>query len=212
MKASVQLVLPLLGQTARADDETPLQVAPRDQFLHEEPGHDGLAGSWVVGQKKPERLARQHRLVHGRDLVRERLDERRVYREDRVEEVCQADAMRLGDEPKQSAVAVEAPRPTQLHHFYPLLVVTIQQLVGDLALWRLVGQLKGFRTEPCDAHDGNETVGQHAANRGRGLQVLKSSHVEIWPRSGIVCRESWFGRSLGRSVLPKSGKSASMSH
>ena len=35
MKAAKQLVLPLFGQTAGADDEAALQVAPGDQFLDE---------------------------------------------------------------------------------------------------------------------------------------------------------------------------------
>ena len=35
LEAALQLVLPLLGQAARAHDQTALEVAPGDQFLHE---------------------------------------------------------------------------------------------------------------------------------------------------------------------------------
>ena len=45
-----QLVLPLLGKTAGADDQAALKVAARDQFLDQEPRHDGLARPGVVSQ------------------------------------------------------------------------------------------------------------------------------------------------------------------
>src|SRR5471030_2856585 len=41
LESAVKLVLPLLSQAARADDETTLQIAAGDQFLDEQPGHDG---------------------------------------------------------------------------------------------------------------------------------------------------------------------------
>ena len=74
-----------------------------------------LPAPGIVGQQKPQRLPRQHRLVDGGDLVRQRLDQRGVDGEQRVEQVGQADPLRLGDQPEQRAVAVEAPRPALLH-------------------------------------------------------------------------------------------------
>ena len=109
VEAAVELVLPLLGQAAGADDQAALQVAARDQLLDQQPGHDRLARAGVVGQQEAQRLARQHRLVDGRDLVRQRLDDRGVDGQHRVEEVGQADALRLGDQAEEGAVAVEAP-------------------------------------------------------------------------------------------------------
>ena len=73
LKAAMQLVLPLLGQAPGAYDQAALQVAAHDQFLHQQPGHDGLAGAGVVRQQEAQRLARQHSLVNGGDLVRQRL-------------------------------------------------------------------------------------------------------------------------------------------
>ena len=52
VEAAVELVLPLLGQAARADDQAPLQVATNDQLLDEQAGHDGLAGARVVGEQE----------------------------------------------------------------------------------------------------------------------------------------------------------------
>ena len=124
----------LPGQTI----EAALQVAARDQLLDEQAGHDGLAGAGVVGEQEAQRLARQHRLVDGRDLVRQRLDQRGVDGQHRIEQVRQADAMRLGDEAEQRAVAVEAPGPALLHDFEARLVVR-----GTAARWR------PGRTAPC---------------------------------------------------------------
>ena len=89
-----------------------------------QPGHDRLAGAGIVGEQEAQRLARQHRFVDRRDLVRQRIDERRVDRQHGIEQVRQADAMRFGDEPEESAVAVEAPRPAHFDDFEARLVVS----------------------------------------------------------------------------------------
>ena len=74
MEATVQLVLPLLGEAARAHDEAPFQVAAGNEFLDEEPRHDRLARARVVGEQESQGLAREHRLVDSRDLMREWID------------------------------------------------------------------------------------------------------------------------------------------
>lgn len=74
METAVELVLPLLGQAAGANDQAALQVAARDQLLDEQACHDRLAGAGIVGQQEAQRLARQHRLVYRGDLVRQRID------------------------------------------------------------------------------------------------------------------------------------------
>ena len=48
-------------------------------------------------------------LVDGGDLVRQRIDQRRVDGQQRIEEVGQPDAVGFGKQPEQGAVAVEAP-------------------------------------------------------------------------------------------------------
>ena len=133
MEAAVELVLPLLGEAARADDQAALEVAAGDQLLDQQPGHDRLAGAGIVGEQEAQRLARQHRLVDGRDLVRQRVDDRGVDGQHGIEQVREADAVRLGDEAEQRAVAVEAPGPALLDDLEAGLVVAVEQLVGDLA-------------------------------------------------------------------------------
>jgi hypothetical protein len=112
MEPPRQLVLPLLGEAARADDEAALEVAPGDQLLHQEAGHDRLPGARVVGQQEAQGLAGEHHFVDGRDLVRQGLDQGRVDGQDRVEEMGQPDAVSFGDQPEQRPVAVEAPGTT----------------------------------------------------------------------------------------------------
>ena len=179
MEAAVELVLPLLGEAARADDQAALQVAAGDQLLDEQARHDGLAGARIVGEQEAQRLARQHRLVDGRDLVRQRLDDRGVDGQHRVEEMREADAMRLGDEPEQVPVAVEAPRPPLRHDLEPRLVVTIEQLVGDLAAGVLVGELERLRAEPLHADDSDQAIRQDALHRRIRLKVFEFAHKSI---------------------------------
>src|SRR5206468_6854061 len=65
-----ELVLPLFCETSRTYDKASLKVATRDQFLDQQSSHNRFAGARVVCQQKSQRLARQHGLVNGRDLVR----------------------------------------------------------------------------------------------------------------------------------------------
>ena len=57
MEPAVELVLPLLRETAGTDDETALQVSAGDQLLDEQPRHDGLAGARVVGEQEADAVA-----------------------------------------------------------------------------------------------------------------------------------------------------------
>ena len=173
LESAVQLVLPLLGEAAGADDQAPLQVAAGDQLLDQQPRHDGLARAGVVGEQEAQRLARQHRVVDAGDLVRQRVDHRRVDRQQRVEQVREADALRLRHQPEQRAVAVEAPRPPLGDDLEPGLVVAVEQFVRDRAGRRLVGQFERFRAEPLHADDRDQAVGMHAADGATGLQVFK---------------------------------------
>lgn len=61
-----QLGLPLLDQAPGGDNETPRDVTPEHQFADEQPRHDRLAGTRVVGEQEP--------VVDGIDLVGIRID------------------------------------------------------------------------------------------------------------------------------------------
>lgn len=103
-----QFVPPLLDEAARRDDQHPPSIGPHDQFADVEARHDGLARAGVVGQDEAQRLTRQHRLVDGGDLVRQRLDVGGVDGHHRIEQKRQVDPLGLAGENKLFPVAVNA--------------------------------------------------------------------------------------------------------
>lgn len=173
LKTPVQLILPLLCETSRAHDQAPAQIASRNQFLDEEPRHDRLAGAGVIGEQEAQWLTRQHRLIDGRDLVRQRLDLRGVDRKERIEQMRKADALCFRHEPEKLTVAVEAPRASGFGELETRLCVAEKQFIGDRAARVLVGHLDSVSAEPLDPDDRRGLVGQQTANRGFHAQFLE---------------------------------------
>ena len=131
LEPAVKLILPLLCETTGTDDQAPLQITASDQLLNEQPRHDGLAGTRVIGEKKAKRLTGQHGFVDRGNLMGQRLDDRGVHGKHRVEEMRKADSLRFGDQAEQRAVSVEAPWPANLDDLEPGFVMTVQR-----AHWR----------------------------------------------------------------------------
>jgi hypothetical protein len=127
VEAAIQLILPLLGQVAGADDQAALQVAANGKLLDEETRHDGFAGPWVIGEQKAERLTGKHLAIDSRDLVWQGLNLRRVDCQQWIEEVRQADALSLGDQPEEGAIAVEAPWVAGGHDLKRRLAVAVEK-------------------------------------------------------------------------------------
>ena len=96
----VEFVLPLFDQASRRDDEAALQTAPDQQFLDQQPGHNGFARSRVIGEQEPQRLLFQHRAINRGQLVRQRFDTRGVDRNIRIEQMGKANAEGFGSEPE----------------------------------------------------------------------------------------------------------------
>ena len=86
-----------------------MQISARNQLLDQQSGHDGLAGSGVVGEQKAQRLAREHFTVDGNDLVGERVNDRRMDSKNGVEQVREVDAVGFRHKAKQRSVTIEAP-------------------------------------------------------------------------------------------------------
>jgi len=55
-----------------------------------------------------------------------------MHGQDWIKQMCKTDPMRLGNEPKQSPIAIEAPRPSQLDNLNPRLLVTVQKFIRHL--------------------------------------------------------------------------------
>ncbi len=98
----------------------------------------------------------------------------------RVEQMREPDALGLGNQPEECAVAVEAPRPALLDDVQSSLVVAVKERVGDAAGGRLVGRLQGFGAEPPDADHAHQCVGNEAADRRTGLQLFEFHRRAEW--------------------------------
>ena len=136
-----QLILPLLHQDAGADDHAPLQVATGNEFLDEEPGHDGLARPRVIGQQEPQGLAGEHVGIDSGDLVGEGPDQAGVDGQHGVEQVRQPDAISLIGQPEGLAVSIEAPCPATVHHIQGVLLVPVENIGVGHSAGVLVGDL-----------------------------------------------------------------------
>jgi hypothetical protein len=169
-----QLVLPLLDEAARRDDQAAPDVAADHQLLDQEAGHDRLARTGVVGEQEAQRLARQHLAVDGADLVRQRLQVRRVNREVGVEQVREPDAQSLRGETEELGVRVEAPGAARLLDLEPRLVRAVEELVIDAALVVAVGERQRLRAVPLLGDDGDRAVREDTAHAGTGRQVFEA--------------------------------------
>jgi hypothetical protein len=202
-KRLVKLVLPLLGEAPRTDDQAALQVPADDQLLDEEPGHDGLAGAGVVGEQEAQRLAREHRFVDGGDLVRQRLDEGSVHGEHRIEQIGQPDALGFGHQSEQMPVAVEAPGSSGLDDLDGRLAVPVEELVGHPSFAVLEGDLDGVGPEPLHADERHDAVGEDAPYGRVRLEIFEPCHGRIGLMPAGVCRSrTEILRNDARSVIP----------
>ena len=73
-----------------------MQVATGNQLIDQKPSHDRLARAGIVGQEKAERLPGRRRFVYRGDLVRQWLDDRRMYGEGPVEQISEPNTPGLG--------------------------------------------------------------------------------------------------------------------
>src|SRR5712692_4977016 len=108
--------------------------------------------------------------------------------------------MRFRDEAEQMPVAVEAPGPAVLHDLEARLVMAIEQLVGDAAGRRLIGQLQSLGAKPLYADDRDDLVRQNASDGGGGLEVFEAGHGLFV--GTISCRLYCTVSSLAREASP----------
>ena len=67
--------------------EASLQITAGDKLFDQQTSHDGLSRPWVICKEKSEGLAGHHRVIYRSDLMRQRVDDGRMYGEHRVEEM-----------------------------------------------------------------------------------------------------------------------------
>ncbi len=149
----VKLVLPLLHEATRRNDEAAFQVTANGQFLDEKTGHNCLPRTGIVGKQESQRLARQHLAVDGRNLVRQRLDARGVDGKVGIEQMGEPDAVGFRNKPKQMPIGIKRPWPASRHDFQARFFVAIDQPVLDRSGRVLERDLDGLVAKPLDLND-----------------------------------------------------------
>ncbi len=171
----VELVLPLVDEAARGDDEAALDVLAQDELLDVEPSHDRLAGAWVVGEQEAQRRARQQLAVDRAQLMRQWLNIGRRDRQHRVGEASQLDALALGDELEVGGDSVEGTR-LGVRDREHLLGLATEHTLAQLALGGLVRQLDGVCAVRLSGEHGNMLPRDHTCEQQSGLDVLEFRH------------------------------------
>ena len=179
MKAPVQLVLPLLGEAAGADDEAALEVATGNQLFDQQAGHNRLARARVIGQQEAQRLTRQHRLVDGSDLVGQRLNQRGMDGKHRVKEVSQPDTVGLRDEAEEAAITVEAPRAAHADQFQRRLALAVEQHHTGASARILVGQLNRLAAIPRNVDHGDQAIRQDTSEQRARGKLFQTRHCHL---------------------------------
>jgi hypothetical protein len=103
----------------------------------------------------------------------QRLDERSVNGEYRIEKMGESNAVPLRNKTEMRAVAIEAPRSALFNYLQTRLVVPVEKLVGNAPGRILVRQFDRLRAEPLRTDNGNERVGKNAPYGGVWPKVFK---------------------------------------
>ena len=104
-----EFVLPLLNEAPRSNDQASCNIATQHQLPDQQPGHDRLTGTWVIGEKESQRLLGEETVVDRFDLVRIRLDVRRVDSSERIRKVRPLHPTCLRREPERRPITFEGP-------------------------------------------------------------------------------------------------------
>ena len=104
----VKLVPPLLHQATRHHNDGALTTGAQNKFLQIEAGHNGFSRAGVVGKQKPQGNSRQQLLIHGPNLMRQRVDVGTIDGNHGIMAGCIGDAQGLGDEPEIVGVPIKS--------------------------------------------------------------------------------------------------------
>ena len=120
-------------------------------------------------------MARKHLSIDGGDLVRQRLDLRRRDRDVGVEQIRQANAVRLGRKAQQAAIGVEPIGPARLDEFKADFFAAHDEPLVDPAI-DPKDDVECIWAEPRDLHDLGKPRGVEATKAGTRLNVFEGCH------------------------------------
>ena len=104
------LAFPVADEPGRRHHEDARDEAAREHLAKVEAGHDGLAGTRVVGKQKPQRRLADHVLVDGDALMRQGVDRGYLRGESRVEKMPAGKAGSLCDSGDRLGIRGEVER------------------------------------------------------------------------------------------------------
>ena len=182
-KLFAQFVLPLFRQRTGRHDEHASGIGAHGHLANQQTGHDGFAGTGVVGQHKAQGLAGQHGFVHGGNLMGQRLYVGGVHRHHGVEQVRQADAIRLKCQFEAGGVGIKRPGFASGGQGQAVLVAAKQGLLVQLALGVSVSHQAGVGANLFDVDQPHQFVGQKALYLGVFFQFFKFEHGPPSPAS-----------------------------
>ena len=94
------VLLPLLGQATRRNDEDTLHDVAHQEFLQEQTSHNGLSRSRIIGKKKTNARLRKQKLIDRLYLMRQRIDNTTVDGKKWIKLIGRVDALSLSKENK----------------------------------------------------------------------------------------------------------------
>jgi hypothetical protein len=166
---------PLLHETPRGDDQAPAEITADLKLTNQEAGHDRLAGPGIVGEEVSQGLPWEHVLVDRGHLVGQGLDRRDRERQEWIEQVRELEALGLGDEPEEDAVAIERPCAPVHDDRQTRLVIPVQEALAQHAIALPESQLDGLVPVPSDVDNRDGISGDHAVDDRVPGQVFKAS-------------------------------------
>jgi hypothetical protein len=119
--------------------------------------------------------------------------------ENTIEEMGQANAMRFGHEPELMPVPIETPGSPLGDDLDAWLVISIKQLVRDLATGVLIGKLESLRSEPLHIDNRDKTIRENSLHSSVRLKLFELSHPV--PRF-LIYATGITGVIVGSPILP----------
>jgi hypothetical protein len=180
------LAAPLIGESLGAEHEHAADILALHQLAHQQPSHDRLAGSRVVGKQEPYAGERQYPFVDGLDLVGQGIDLRDRDSELRVEDVREMRPEGLRGEPEESWAGIKCVYAGYKLTNVGLVLPNTEQPVGVLA------------AANADCLD---------TNRVTGYSCFDDAHRRgpVWPCNHRVLAR-WLKRVHGRRLHPWLGR------
>ena len=145
-----------------------MHVAPGTQFLDQQTGHDRLTGPGVVGEQKTEGLPHDHFLIHGGDLMRQRIDEGRMDCQMWVEQMSKVNTPAFCGELEEGGVRVKWPCLAGVLYRQGRFVVTVDELGTRPAGVVAIRHVDHVRADPVGGQNGHLAVGDQTPESGTG--------------------------------------------